>query len=46
MQTPAKTALHRSASKRKVRAPDAIATADEARKKLSATLDPDGIFLP
>jgi len=40
MQNPAKTALHRSHSKRNARVPDAIATAEEARKSLNATLDP------
>ena len=40
MQNPAKTALHRSHSKRNAPAPDAIATAEEARKSLNATLDP------
>ena len=40
MQNPAKTALHRSHSKRNARAPDAVATAEQARKNLNATLDP------
>ena len=46
MQNPAKTALQETRSKRNARAPDAIATAEQARKNLNATLDPDGIFLP